>query len=390
MSRSVLLLLLAAAALSGACAQIPVSSGMAPAPVDTLFYISARAREEGRDSDRLAETLEYGLVISLRPPTADPLADGVPFSIVDTVMLPREGFVQLLRARTGLSTAAEGFAVLYTHGYGTSLHNAWEHSVTSRTRTRGAQPWVVFAWPTIGSGMIWPRNGHFLASAYRQDEEMALASQAAYAQALAAVHEAVGGDGLVMVAHSMGSQMVSGAMATDQALRARLEADPLRALAFVSPDIEAVHFADSVIPATRPLTRRLLLYASADDRILAISQLLNDSERAGRIRDEDRGPVVRDGLETIDMTDGQRANSAWVHTFGTRHALRRKSAALFDIVHLVGTRRGAECREALGTAERLPTGAWRLTAAPLPDVAAVASCRYSMAEAAPRIRGFSP
>jgi esterase/lipase superfamily enzyme len=384
------LLLLAAAALSGACAQIPVNPGMAPAPVDTLFYISARARDEGRDSDRLAGALEYGLVISRKQFPPDPLTDPVPFTIVDTLMLSREGFVQLLRARTGSTADAESFAVLYTHGYGTSLHDAWEHSTTSRTRTRGVQPWVVFAWPTVGSGMIWPRNGHFLASAYRQDEAMARASRAAYSEALTSVHEAVGGQGLVMVAHSMGSQMVSGAMATDLGLRARLQADPLRALAFVSPDIEVQLFADSVVPTVRPLTQRLLLYASADDRVLAVSQMINDSERAGRIRDEDHGPMVRDGLEAIDMTDGQRANSMWVHAFGTRHALRRKSAALFDIVHLVGARRGPECREALGTAERLSTGAWRLTSAPLPDVAAVAGCRYSVAVAAPRRRGFSP
>lgn len=389
MSRSALLLL-AAAALSGACAQIPVHPGMAPAPVDTLFYISARARDEGRDSDRLAEALEYGLVISLRQPPDDPLTDRVSFTVVDTVLLPRDGFVQLLRARTGPSTDAHGFAVLYTHGYGTSLHEAWEHSTTSRMRTRGTQPWVVFAWPTVGSGLLWPRDGHFLASAYRQDEEMAMASRGPYAEALTAVHEAVGGEGLVMVAHSMGSQMVGGAMATDSALRARLEAAPLRALAFVSPDVEVEEFADSLVPTVRPLTQRLLLYASADDRVLAVSQMINDSERAGRFRDAVRGPMVRDGLETIDMTDGQRANSVWVHAFGTRHALRRKSAALFDIIHLVGTRRGPECREALGTAERLSTGAWRLTPAPLPDVATVASCRYSVAEAAPRMRGFSP
>lgn len=382
MSRAVLLLL-AAAALSGACAQIPVHPGMAPAPVDTLFYISARARDEGRDSDRLAEALEYGLVVSLRQSPHDPLTDRVSFTIVDTVMLPREDFVPLLRARTRRSADAEGFALFYTHGYGTSLHEAWEHSATSRTRTRGSQPWVVFAWPTVGSGLLWPRDGHFLASAYRQDEEMAMASRAAYAEALTAVHEAVGGQGLVMVAHSMGSQMVSGAMATDSVLRARLEADPLRALAFVSPDLDAGHFEHAVIPTTGPLTHRLLLYASADDRVLAISRMINDSERAGRFRDAARGPLVLAGLETIDMTDGQRANSLWVHAFGTRHALRRKSAALFDIVHLVGARRGAECRAALGTAERLPTGAWRLTPAPLPAMEAVAGCRYSVAVAAP-------
>jgi esterase/lipase superfamily enzyme len=360
--------------LTGACTQLPVAATPAPVPVDTLFYISARARDAGVDTDRLAEALEYGLVITRRVPDADPLTERLPFTVEDTLLLARAEFVAMLRARTEAAEPGDGFAVLYTHGYGTSLHNAWEHSTTSRARARSTQPWVVFAWPTIGSGVTWPKNGHFLASAYRQDAAMAVASRGAFAEAFEAVHEAVGGDGLLMVAHSLGGQLVGGTLAEDAGLRARLGADPLRALAFVSPDIEATQFGDELVPLLRPLTQRLLLYASADDRVLSLSQMLNDSQRAGRIERDADGPLVRDGLESVDITDGVFANSRLVHLFGTRHALRRKSAALFDLVHVVGARRAAACRGAVGTAVQLVSGAWRLTGVPLPAPPAVARC----------------
>lgn len=369
--------LLVIVSLTGACTQLPVAATPAPVPVDTLFYISARARDAGADSDRLAAALEYGLVITRRVEDADPVKERLPFVVEDTLLLARSEFVALLRSRTEAAEPGDDFAVLYTHGYGTSLHNAWEHSTTSRARARSTQPWVVFAWPTIGSGLMWPKNGHFLASAYRQDAAMAVASRGAFAEAFEAVHEAVGGDGMLMVAHSLGGQLVGGTLAEDARLRERLRADPLRALAFVSPDIEAQRFGDEVVPLMRPLTQRLLLYASADDRVLALSEMLNDSQRAGRIEREADGPLVRDGLESVDITEGVFANSRLVHWFGTRHALRRKSAALFDLVHLVGARRPAECRRDIGTAERLGSGAWRLTGRPLPPPRAASRCGTS-------------
>jgi hypothetical protein len=131
------------------------------------------------------------------------------------------------------------------------------------------------------------------------------------------------------------------------------------------------------VPALRPLTKRLLLYASADDRVLMMSQRVNHSRRAGRIAGGEPGAAVFPGLESLDMTEGRHANSWLVNTFGTRHALRRKSAALFDLVHVVGGERSARCREQLGTARRLAQGSWMLTDTTLPPPSAVEGCeRY--------------
>jgi esterase/lipase superfamily enzyme len=374
--RTSLLVVAALAAIvmsAGACRPILGRSDV-PVLVDTLFYISARAREDGRDVPRLADSLEYGMLLTRRPILDDPATDGARIQVLDTLVLSREGFLMALGGCTVDAADPQRFAVMYTHGYGTSLRDLWEHAALARVRARGTQPWIVFAWPSIGSGVAWPRMGEVLTAAYRQDSASAAASHGAFATALATAHAATGGARLMLVAHSLGGQLVGETFREHAALRALLEQDPLRAVAFVSPDIALERFRDSVAPAARPLTQRLLLYASSDDRVLFFSALVNDTQRAGRIASDARRMPAVPGVEGVDMTDGQYANSWLVHTFGTRHALRRKSAALFDLVHIVGAQRPAECRVQLGTGERLASGVWRLTDVPVPPPSAAGRC----------------
>ncbi len=355
--RSLVIAAIALATASAACAPTATPQ-LAAGPairLDTLFYISARARDDGRETNRLADALEYGIAISSQP-IGD--TDGAALRVVDSLLIPRSFFIALLRER--LDRSDDRFAVLYTHGYGTSLHEAWQHSLTSRARSGGREPWIAFAWPSIGSGVAWPRAGKLLTSAYSQDSAMAASNEASYAEALQSVVLAAGGSRVMVVAHSLGSRVVSTAMVRDEPLRAALIADPLRAVAFVSPDIAAERFTDVVVPGLQPLTSRLLLYASTDDRVLALSQFVNESERAGRFPDAARGPLVAAGLESIDMTHGAFADSRLMQLVGTRHALRRKRDALFDLVQVVGAGRAAGDRVLLGTAEQLPSGAWRL------------------------------
>ncbi len=366
-----LLLWMAVAAFASACAR-PTPGVTAPMMVDTLFYVSARAREDGRDVARLADSLEYGIVLTRRPRLADPLTDAARIEILDTLPLSRAAFVDILAGCAGATADSARFAVMYTHGYGTSLRNLWEHAALARLRARGTQPWVVFAWPSIGSGVAWPRAGEVLTAAYRADSASAAASHGAFASALATAHEAIGGARLMLIAHSLGGQLIGEAFHDDSTLRARLRDDPLRAVAFVSPDIERQRFVTRIAPATAPLTQRLLLYASADDRVLFFSERVNESERAGRIADELLPRVV--DVEAVDMTDGQYANSWLVHTFGTRHALRRKSAALFDLIHIVGAQRSPDCRLTLGTAVAVEAGVWKLTSVPVPAPSAATRC----------------
>lgn len=373
--RTALLLLLGATGLLSAGACRPITGRRAaPIIVDTLYYISARAREEGRDVTRLADSLEYGLVFTRRPIIDDPATDGARIQVLDTLLLGRQEFIATLRQRLANKSDRERFAVMYTHGFGTSLENLWEHAALARLRGQGAQPWIVFAWPSNGAGVAWPRAGEILTAAYRQDSAAAAASHGAFADALLTAQEAIGGLHLMLVAHSLGGQLIGETLRAHQPLRGRLSEDPLRAVAFVSPDVPRERFRDSIAPTLPPIANRVLLYAATDDRMLMLSGVVNGNDRVGLIPDDAQEMPVFPGVESVDMTEGQYANSWLVHAFGTRHALRRKSAALFDLVHIVGPLRPPHCRLVLGTGRLDESGFWRLTPVPVPAPSAAHRC----------------
>ncbi len=370
--RSLLGAFVTAAVLSACSPQTPPGTAPSPATTDTLWYVSARAREEGRDTRRLADSLEYGIVISRVRSNGDPLRGRLRVTPVDSVRLTAAEFASTLRARSEAASASDSLAVLLVHGFGTSLHEAWESAAQARLRSTSQAPWVIFCWPSNGSGVAWPRAGRIVTRAYREDSTSATTSRVAFSQVLQTLLPAIGGRHLIVAAHSMGSQLVGETLAADSGLRSLLTTDPLRALAFFAPDVEAEHFNDFVLPAVVPLARRVVVYASSDDRMLTLSRMVNKSERAGLLRG---GPRPHADVETVDATDGHTAENRMQRAVGTHHPIRNANAALFDLLQVVAGAYPATCRATLGTAALSPGGVWKLTAVPPPPVKALAACQ---------------
>ncbi len=359
-----LLLPLAALALVAACAPGPPPSLATGTMLsDTVWYISARAREHGRATRRLADTLEHGYVVFARPVVRDRLTSRLRLTLVDSVRVSQSDFVLQLGARIRTLSAPHDFAVLYLHGFGTSLHEAWTFANTARARSGAEAPWIAFSWPSNGSGVARPRRGEIFSRSYRDDSAAAAASHHAFAQATLTVIEAVGAPRLVVVAHSLGGQVMGETLAEDASLRRLLGVSRLRAVAFVAPDVEARRFADYVVPSLTPLSSRVVLYTSSRDRVLALSRAISNSERAGLHRGV---PLTHDGMETVDVTAGLRAGGWLQRAFGTRHGIAGASGSLFDIAWVVGPGRSPACRVALRTATEGAAGVWHLTAT-LPD-----------------------
>ena len=78
-----------------------------------------------------------------------------------------------------------------------------------------------------------------------------------------------------------------------------------------------------------------------------------------------------DPMPSLETMQGQVSHGA---EYCNWTPIASDSAALFDLVHIVGAQRPAECRLQLGTAVRLDSGAWRLTAVPVPPPSAAARC----------------
>lgn len=342
-----------------------------PASIDTIWYVSARARIDGRDSRELSDTLEYGIARYARERMDDASTSAIRVTLRDSVRLTRDEFLRALWEATLASTSADPFAVLYVHGFGTSLHEGWQYAVEARIRTRHTAPWIVFCWPANGLGVTWPSSDALLTRAYHDDIALAVASRSAFVRAAQDVTGSIGGSRVLLASHSLGASVVAEALMHDDAWRATLEKSPLRATAFVTPDVEWQYFADSVVSAAQRSSRRVVLYTSGRDRVLQMARTVHDSDRAGQTT---RVPLIREGLETVDVTAGLVAEGWITARIGTHHAIRRAAAALFDLTHVVGDGFTSDCRTTLGTARRTPEGVWQLNRTRSPADKATGRC----------------
>lgn len=354
----------------GACAR--ARNDVTPpaiASIDTVWYVSTRARADGRDTRALADDMEYGLALFRHSAAADTRRGSLDLTLVDSVRLTAAEFVVALQERVRATIAPQDYAVFYVHGFGTSLHEAWTFAASSHIRGGDVAPWIAFSWPSNGAGIARPTLSEPLSQAYIDDSTMAVASHDAFAHALRQVVGGVGASHVMLVAHSLGSQLVSETLARDDSLRVFLGAAPLRAIAFVAPDVEARRFTDYVVPALDPLTDRLLLYSSSRDRVLRVSGDRSLTRRAGLHRST---PLTHAGLESIDASDAVRAEGWWQRTFGNHHAIGQATGSLFDLSWIVGGRRAPECRRLIGSASSRASGVWVL-ADSLPTVESVAT-----------------
>jgi esterase/lipase superfamily enzyme len=360
------------AVLLGGCAALQRPVAHVAGVADTVYYLSARAREAGRDTRTLADTLEYGLVVMRRHVGApDDLA--ISRDIIDSTLLDSLAFTTLLRERVRQQRAPFDFAVLYVHGMGTSLHEAWQHTAAARGQAGHDVPWVAFCWPATGSGVAWPRSNALLTAAYRRDSLMADESRPLFATAMAAVRRAVPSDQLILASHSLGGQLTGDVLRTDTTVRAELLRSPLRAVAFLMPDVDAARFRDSVAVSLPPLAHRRVLYVSRNDRALQAAGLSRNSDRAGLRNDDSWVPPAASLVETVDVTRARTTEGWFQRHFGTHHAIKRQTGLLFDLVHVIGTRRNARCRERTRMAVRADDDVQELQPL-LPPVDSVLAC----------------
>jgi hypothetical protein len=339
---------------------------------DTLWYVSARARHEGRDRRALTDSLEYGAAIFEYARVRDPFTARVTPTLRDSVRFTRDTFLSALRSRVSTQSAPDDFAVLYVHGFGTGLGECWSQPFTALVRSASTAPWVAFCWPSHGAGVAWPRMGSVFVRAYEDDTAAVTASEPTFRRVLADVSGAIGAPQLLLAAHSLGGRLVSEALLRSTASDTNgADSTRLRAMAFLALDHDAARFADTLVPVLRTRARRLVLYTSRRDRALGISRSFHDTPRAGLAEPT---PLQRTGLETVDMTEALAAEGWWQRHFGNRHSIRRASATVWDLTHVVGRAYAASCRDSLGFGAQDADGSWRLRRGQRPDTTRLAQC----------------
>jgi esterase/lipase superfamily enzyme len=334
------------------------------APTDSVWVFTNRARTDGQWQSSRGPVAQFVRAFRVTPVRRDPVSFEVRLDVQQTGEAPlaRDAMLAALRERVAQHGGA---LVLHVHGYSTGLDEATEEAAEMRHRGGYGGPVAVFAWPSRPVGVTWPARGRVLTNAYWQDSVAAAESAGDLAAVLHDLVQAVGADRLVLSAHSMGNQLVAATLARPD-VRALLAATPLRAIAFVSPDVDRTHFRDSVVPRARSLAHRRVLYGARNDQMLRISGVVHDGRaRAGLFGDDADWPAGLDAVEIVDITDGRSAAPWLGPLFDTHHALRRDGTALTDLFGIVANGAPEAARCALGIMTRDGDGAWRaLDAAP--------------------------
>ena len=348
----------------------PAKAARVPKPpsadttVDTTFYVTNRLRKHGALQRDFADSLEFGIIYSkviagTSRAALDQLVGRVTTLPVDSVRLTRAEFVSRLHA----ADSATGETVMYVHGYATSFGRGMAQTTEIAHRGAHSGAYVLFSWPAHRTIATWPTFHELISHAYRDDSVSAKRSGAALLEALAVVRGATGPRSLTLVGHSMGAQLVAEALRPTSSERDALTAAPLRAIVFFAPDISAERFRDSLAAPLASVALRRVLYVSGNDRMLALSRLVNHAPRAGQARG---GFVLAPAdVEVVDVTSGRRAVSGVRKLIDTYHAMRYSGTALYDFY---GVARGvaADCRVASGMAARAGERRWTLTSAMLP------------------------
>ncbi len=335
---------------------------------DTTWYVSARERRDGRPARALADSLEYGFVVTrfrerAGVPPGERYLERFTVQRVDSAQLDAPAFLAAIHAADSVAASHGEGAVVYVHGFAVSFGRALAQGAEIAHRGSFRGPMIVFAWPAHTAMVTWPTPRAILTRAYRQDSASAAASTDAFRVALERIHGAVRTGALTVVGHSLGAQLITEALVEPSGLRETLASDPLGALVLFAPDIAARRFRDTLAVQLEPVANRRVVYASDRDWILGISRVVNHTPRVGRAAAA--RALAAEDVEVVDATNGRRADGAFRKIVEPRHAMRWSSSALYDFFAVV---RGlpAACRTLGGMAELEPDGTWRLTNAPIP------------------------
>jgi esterase/lipase superfamily enzyme len=194
--------------------------------------------------------------------------------------LSPDAFAQLASARLSASRELPGRAVVFVHGYNTSLETAVADAGRFARGMGLDGPAFVYAWPSAST-----------IASYSYDATSAGEAGRFVTEFLALVAARTGARDISVVALDMGAEPALAALAELPGGVA------VKEVVLFAPDADAAQFGSRV----EALARRahVTLYATANWRALAVSRRFNGGrKRAGEVAAD--GPVVVSGIDTIE------------------------------------------------------------------------------------------
>lgn len=200
----------------------------------------------------------------------------------EAALVEEDDYFEQLRQRLAELKDADGCFV-FVHGYNVSFDNAAK---------RTAQIYYDLDFQGLPIFYSWPSRASI--RHYFSDRNEVLFSRELIKKFLIQVAEKSGAKKINIIAHSMGADAVTQAIAS-------IEDDTIvfDQIILAAPDIDAETFKLQLLPRMQQHGRRTTLYCSKNDLALHMSFHFNDSWRAG---DSSRGLLIADGLDTVDAS----------------------------------------------------------------------------------------
>lgn len=270
----------------------PHGAGKPPAVRgDVLFVTNRHLVETGPPAGRFdgrRGVLRYGrCTVGYRPiPLTSGVARSVDFfvptdvqQIESVALLDRDAFFDAISGR------GDGPVVLYVHGYAYGFARTCRVGAELQRMVGDGATLIMFGWPSDGNPADYVAD--------RADVEWSVPDAARLIDEL---NRNVGTDRLRLLAHSLGTRGVL--FALDWLGNDRPETPVARQLVLLAPDFDAEAFRQR-FDRVRLRVDDLVLYASANDTPLAVSEALHGQPRLGQAGEH---LVVVDGMTTIDVT----------------------------------------------------------------------------------------
>lgn len=175
---------------------------------------------------------------------------------------------------------------IFVHGYGVTFDDALRRTAQLYYDIEFAGVPILYSWPSAGSFF-----------GYWADEETALLSAKNLKDFLIELTKRSNPDSIHLVGHSMGSRVVTNALAAIVA-DPNIDLPAIDQLVFAAPDIYADYFKTFASTLTK-VANRITLYASSYDKALSLSKWFHWHTRAG---ESGKDITIIKGVDTIDVS----------------------------------------------------------------------------------------
>lgn len=200
------------------------------------------------------------------------------------MFLEQQDFADVDNFFSQLTMEGKKKTLIFIHGYNVPFEDAIFRTAQISHDIKFTGVTMAFSWPSKGN-----------LQGYMADEADAEWSIPYFVEFLAGVLKNQQDHEIYIIAHSMGSRVVSQALK----LINPEESSRIRELILAAPDIDADVFNEQILPAFKDRQLMTTLYVATNDKALRLSRALHGNMRAGLNREHGKH------VELIDATKGK-------------------------------------------------------------------------------------